>query len=139
MISNSKEDTSEIELLQNVLDKLRVILSRVNEAVAFHQNTADYKRILEQIDSKSFTYFIVKSGDKQIEQRKFTKSDLLSKHDRQMISINQVAVKFMSNNGKIYKDVTCLTLNDMIVFLSLNDKSKYVFMNENVRMDSFHF
>ncbi len=131
MISNSKEDAGEIELLQSVLDKLRIILSRVNEAVAYHQNSADYKRILEQIDSKAFTYYIVKN-DKQVEQRKFTKTDLLNKLERQLISINQVSVKFMSNNGKIYKDVTCLTLNDLIVFLSLNDKSKYVFMNENV-------
>ena len=131
MISNSKEDAGEIELLQSVLDKLRIILSRVNEAVAYNQNSADYKRILEQIDSKAFTYYIVKN-DKQVEQRKFTKTDLLNKLERQLISINQVSVKFMSNNGKIYKDVTCLTLNDLIVFLSLNDKSKYVFMNENV-------
>ena len=131
MISNSKEDAGEIELLQSVLDKLRIILSRVNEAVAYHQNSADYKRILEQIDSKAFTYYIVKN-DKQVEQRTFTKTDLLNKLERQLISINQVSVKFMSNNGKIYKDVTCLTLNDLIVFLSLNDKSKYVFMNENV-------
>lgn len=49
------------------------------------------------------------------------------------MSLNSgVIVKCMSKNGKVYKDVTCLTMNDMIVFLQLNDKTKYVFMNENV-------
>lgn len=38
----------------------------------------------------------------------------------------------MSKNGKNYKEVTCITMNDMIVFLQLNDKAKYVFMNETV-------
>ncbi len=131
MISNSKEDISESELLESVLRKLRHILTCVNDAVAFHQNTTDYKRILEQIDPKSYTYILTKT-DKQVEQKKFTKSDLINKLERKMISVNQVSVKFMSNNGKIYKDITCLTLNDVIVFLHLNDKSKYVFMNENV-------
>ena len=59
------------------------------------------------------------------------------KPGRKIISINLVNVKFMSNNGKIYKDVTCLTMNDMIVFLQLNDKNKYVFMNENVKNNFF--
>ncbi len=67
-----------------------------------------------------------------------------------MLALNQVTVKCtnvdysakhnMSGSGKssnnvghkIYKDVTCLTMNDIIVFLAPNDKSKYTFMNENV-------
>lgn len=130
MISNSKDNQNEIDLLQNVLEKLRLILTRVNDAVAHHQNSVEFKRILDQMDSKSFTYFLIKH-DKQIEQKKFTKIDL-NKAERKIISINHVAVKFMSNNNKTYKDVTCLTLNDIIVFLYMNDKSKYVFMNENV-------
>lgn len=48
--------------------------------------------------------------------------------------MNQVNVKCMSKNGKNYKDVTCVTMNDMIVFLQLNDKSKYIFMNETVKI-----
>ncbi len=136
MISNSKEDINEFELLESVLSKLRHILTRVNDAVAFHQNTTDYKKILEQIDPKSYT-FVLNKTEKQVEQKKFTKNDLINKLDRKMISVNQVSVKFMSNNGKIYKDITCLTLNDIIVFLHLNDKSKYVFMNENVSLIEF--
>ena len=130
MISNSKDNQKEIDLLQNVLEKLRLILTRVNDAVAHYQNSVEFKRILDQMDSKSFTYFLIKH-DKQIEQKKFTKNDL-NKTERKIIAINHVAVKFMSNNNKTYKDVTCLTLNDIIVFLYMNDKSKYVFMNENV-------
>ena len=61
------------------------------------------------------------------------KTDLMNKPDRRILSMNSVIVKCMSKNGKVYKDVTCLTMNDMIVFLQLNDKTKYVFMNENVR------
>ena len=131
MISNSKDDPKDMELLQHGLDKLRLILTRVNDAVAFHQNSIEFRKIFEQIDPKSSTQLLVKH-DKQIEQKKFTKQDLDNKTERKIISINQVAVKFMSNNGKIYKDVTCLTLNDIIVFLHLNDKTKFVFMNENV-------
>ena len=133
MISNSKDDLKDMELLQRGLDKLRLILTRVNDAVAFHQNSIEFRKIFEQIDPKSSTQLLVKH-DKQIEQKKFTKQDLDNKPERKIISINQVAVKFMSNNGKIYKDVTCLTLNDIIVFLHLNDKTKFVFMNENVNI-----
>lgn len=58
----------------------------------------------------------------------------MNKPDRRILSLNSVVVKCMSKNGKVYKDVTCLTMNDMIVFLQLNDKTKYVFMNENVKI-----
>jgi hypothetical protein len=71
MIANSKDDLKDMELLQIVLEKLRHILSRVNDAVAFHQNSIEYKKILEQIDPKSYTYFLIKH-DKHLEQKKFT-------------------------------------------------------------------
>jgi hypothetical protein len=54
--------------------------------------------------------------------------------DRKYLCIKQVTVKCASKNNKVYKDVTCLTMTDMIIFLQLNDKNKYVFMNEHVRI-----
>ncbi len=80
--------------------------------------------------------------------------DLSGKPSRRVLAINQVTVKstnvdysakntvsgkHASNNvgHKIYKDVTCVTMNDSIVFLTPNDKSKFTFMNENVKITIF--
>jgi hypothetical protein len=133
MTNNSKEDKYDNDLLTRSLETLKLILTRVNDAVALNQNANEYKRLIDTIDAKSFTYYQIKT-DKKLEQIKFTKNDLLSapnKPDRKLLSINHVIVKCMSKNAKIYKDVTCLTMSDLIVFLQLNDKSKYVFMNDN--------
>ena len=73
MIVNSKENKKDADLLSQSLDKLKSILTRVNDAVAFYQNTNEFNRVLDNIDAKSFTYFLIKN-DKQIEQRKFTVS-----------------------------------------------------------------
>ena len=135
MVANSKENKHDCDLLTHALDKLRSILTRVNDAVAFYQNTNEFRKLLDQIDSKSFTHYLVRV-DKKFETRKFTKNDLISRTDLKILSINQVVVKSMSKNGKVYKDVTCLTMTDMIVFLQLNDKSKYAFINnENVSVE----
>ena len=73
MIVNSKENKKDADLLSQSLDKLKSILTRVNDAVAFYQNTNEFNRVLEKNDAKSITYFLIKN-DKQIEQRKFTVS-----------------------------------------------------------------
>jgi hypothetical protein len=132
MNNNSKEDKSDGELLLKSLEKLKSILTRVNDAVALNQNANEFRRLIDSIDSKAVTYYQIKLGDnsKKLEQIKFTKNDLL-KPNRKLLSINHVIVKCMSKNAKVYKDVTCLTMNDLIVFLQLNDKTKYVFMNES--------
>jgi hypothetical protein len=133
MTNNSKEDKYDNDLLSRALETLKSILTRVNDAVALNQNANEYKRLIDTIDTKSFTYYQIKT-DKKLEQIKFTKNDLISspnRPDRKLLSINHVIVKCMSKNAKIYKDVTCLTMSDLIVFLQLNDKSKYVFMNDN--------
>ena len=192
MISNSKDEKKDTDLLTLVLERLKQILRKVNDNVAFYQNSTEFKKIFDLIDPKSFTvaYYHslpnTKSKDSTLSkqhldlQKKFTKTDLLvpnnvsnstsnsssssgvsatalsnspsikssssssslssmssssssyASEQRKIIAINQVTVKFMSNNSKIYKDVTCLTMNDMIVFLQLNEKAKLVFMNENV-------
>ena len=133
MTNNSKEDKYDNDLLSRALETLKLILTRVNDAVALNQNANEYKRLIDTIDAKSFTYYQIKT-DKKLEQIKFTKNDLLpspNRPDRKLLAINHVIVKCMSKNAKIYKDVTCLTMSDLIVFLQLNDKSKYVFMNDN--------
>lgn len=192
MISNSKDEKKDTDLLTLVLERLKQILRKVNDNVAFYQNSTEFKKIFDLIDPKSFTFAYyhslpnTKSKDSTLSkqhldlQKKFTKTDLLvpnnvsnstsnsssssgvsatalsnspsikssssssslssmssssssyASEQRKIIAINQVTVKFMSNNSKIYKDVTCLTMNDMIVFLQLNEKAKLVFMNENV-------
>jgi len=70
MVVNSKENKNDFELLTHSLEKLRSILTRVNDAVAFYQNTVEFRKLLDQIDSKSFTYFLIKI-DKQFERKKF--------------------------------------------------------------------
>lgn len=199
-------------MLVLVLERLKLVLRKVNDTVAFHQNSTEFKKIFDLIDPKSFTfaYFhsltnassnsnsLTKSSFKDNTlsrhssdlQKRVTKADLIIPHlcsngsttltnsnsnssnsnssgiahhyaisnspsikssssssslsslsssssaytseQRKIISINQVYVKYMSNNSKIYKDVTCLTMSDMIVFLQLNEKGKLIFMNENV-------
>jgi hypothetical protein len=234
MIGNSKEEKKDTDLLVLVLEKLKIILRRVNDNVAFYQNSNEFKKIYDLIDPKSFTYVFYHSLQQQQQQiqksgtltkqnstnldlqKKFTKTDLLihnnnnnnnnnngssassttssgssstnssgvnaptvsllsnspsikssssssslssltsssssyyyatttttttpasssysseqQQQQRKIIAINQVNVKYMSNNNKIYKDVTCLTMNDIIVFLQLNEKGKLVFINEN--------
>ena len=71
MVINSKENKNDCELLTQSLDKIRSILTRVNDAVALYQNTNEFRRLLDQIDSKSFTYYLIKV-DKQFERKKFT-------------------------------------------------------------------
>lgn len=71
MINNSKEDKKDSDLLNQSLDKLRSILTRVNDSVAFYQNWNEFKKCVDNFDSKSYTYSLIKI-DKQIEQRKFT-------------------------------------------------------------------
>lgn len=68
-----KDDKHDYNLLNVSLDKLKIILNRVNDAVAFYQNSNEFKKLIDNIDSKSFTYSLVKV-DKQIEQKKFTVS-----------------------------------------------------------------
>lgn len=58
-------------MLLQALDKLKFILNRVNDAVAFYQNSNEFKKLYDNIDAKSFTYSLVKV-EKQIEQRKIT-------------------------------------------------------------------
>ncbi len=200
--TNTKDEKKDAELLPLVLEKLKIILRRVNDNVAFYQNSNEFKKLFDLIDPKSFTYASYNSFSSNNSNsvklpkdtitrqnvdlpKKFTKLDLLmhpnaltgaaasnssssssgvsgaaisnspsikssssssslsslssssslyaaSAEHRKIIAINQVNVKFMSNNAKIYKDVTCLAMNDMIVFLQLNEKAKLVFMNENV-------
>lgn len=71
--NNSKEDKRDAELLAQALDKLKLILSRVNDAVAFYQNSNEFKKLYENIDPKSSTYIQLKA-EKKIEQIKFTVS-----------------------------------------------------------------
>ena len=200
--TNTKDEKKDAELLPLVLERLKLVLRRINDNVAFFQNSNEFKKLFDLIDPKSFTYasynsFSASSNnsvrlakDTMTRQnidlpKKFTKLDLLmnppnktalsnssnsssssgasgaaisnspsikssssssslsslssssslyaaSAEHRKIVAINQVNVKFMSNNAKIYKDVTCLAMNDMIVFLQLNEKAKLVFMNENV-------
>jgi hypothetical protein len=73
--NNSKEDKRDAELLAQALDKLKLILSRVNDAVAFYQNSNEFKKLYENIDPKSSTYIQLKA-DKKIEQIKFTVSNI---------------------------------------------------------------
>jgi tRNA pseudouridine-54 N-methylase len=71
------DDKSDSDLLSQALEKLRSILTRVNDAVAFHQNSNEFKKLLENVEPKTYTYYLIKV-DKQIEQRKFTvKSHLI--------------------------------------------------------------
>ncbi len=160
MINNSKEDKLEFDLLTQSLENLRSILNKVNEAVALHQNTAELRRILETFEIKSHTKFYAKN---EKDARIFTRMDLEilnnkspSSNARRILSINKVSVKstnidhgkhsVRSSNShntnaggvgsKHHKDVTCLTMTDLIVFLTQNDKSKYAFMNENVRKNN---
>ena len=71
LVENSKEDKKDQEMLQQSLDKLKAILKKVNDSVAFYQNSSEFKKLFDQIDQKSYTYFL-KKFDKQIEPRKFT-------------------------------------------------------------------
>ena len=96
------DDKTDSNLLSQSLDKLKFILNRVNDAVAFYQNSNEFKKLYENIDAKSFTYSLVKI-DKQIEHRKITKADLLNKPERRILAMNSVIVKCMSKNGKVYK------------------------------------
>lgn len=61
MIGNSKEDKQDEGLLNQALEKLRVILTKVNEAVAFHQNMSEFRRVVEQVDSKAVTKQFVRN------------------------------------------------------------------------------
>ncbi|CAF0793101.1 unnamed protein product [Brachionus calyciflorus] len=130
ILTNSRDNSVEIDVLNKSLDKLRSILTQVNDSVAFYQNLNEFKKYLDNFDQKSYTKSFVKI-DQQIKERNFTKTDLTGKPERKIISLNQVNVKVMSKNGKEYKNVTCVTMNDMIVFLQMNEKSsKFLFMNE---------
>lgn len=71
IITNSKDNQIEIDLLNKSLDKLRSILTRVNDAVAFYQNSNDMKKYIDNFDQKSYTKSFVKI-DQQIEKRTFT-------------------------------------------------------------------
>jgi hypothetical protein len=61
MISNSREDRPDCQLLSQTLDNLRVILNKVNEAVAFHQNMAEYRKVFDNIDPRAVTKMYVKN------------------------------------------------------------------------------
>jgi hypothetical protein len=131
MVNNSKECKKDYDLLTQALDKIRFLLTRVNDAVALYQNSNAFNKILDTFDSKSSTHYSIKHDNKKIEHVKLTKNDLIaSKRQKRIYSINQVNVRCLSKKEKIYKEVTCLTMNDMILFLQMNDK-KYTFMNNN--------
>jgi hypothetical protein len=61
MIGNSREDKLDCQLLNQTLENLRIILNKVNEAVAFHQNMSEYKRVFENIDHKAVTKLYVRN------------------------------------------------------------------------------
>ena len=65
------DEPNDAELLAQSLEKLRHVLTKVNDAVAFYQNTNEFKKLLDNIDPKSSTNILYKI-DKQIEQKKFT-------------------------------------------------------------------
>ncbi len=82
LFSNLKtkiDEKNDLNLLCQALDKLKFILNRVNDAVAFYQNSNEFKKVYENIDSKSFTYSLIKV-DKQIEQRKISVRDNILCH-----------------------------------------------------------
>ena len=151
MINNSRDDKTDCELLSQSLENLRIILNKVNEAVAFHQNMAEFKKVFDNIESKSFTKCFVKN---EKEARQFSKLDLdlADNKKRRVLAINsQLTVKCTNvdygghkhnvgggSSKKTYKDVTCLTMNDTIVFLTFNDKAKYTFMNESSALSCTH-
>lgn len=86
-INFSKDDKKDYDLLNQSLEKLRSILTRVNDAVAFNQNFLEFKKYVENFDNKSYTYSLIKI-DKQIEQRKFTVYTFLIKTFKKYSSDN---------------------------------------------------
>ena len=69
MINNSRDDKNDSELLSQSLENLRVILTKVNEAVAYHQNMSEFKRIYDNMEPKSSTKFYLKN---EKEPKQFT-------------------------------------------------------------------
>ncbi len=82
MIGNSKEEKKDTDLLVLVLEKLKIILRRVNDNVAFYQNSNEFKKIYDLIDPKSFTYVFYHSlQQQQQQQQQIQKSGTLTKQN----------------------------------------------------------
>lgn len=71
ILTNSRDNKVEIDLLNKSLENLRSILTRVNDAVAFYQNYNEFKKYLDNFDQKSQTKSFVKN-EQNIEERAFT-------------------------------------------------------------------
>jgi hypothetical protein len=56
------DDENEHQHFVRSVERLRTILTNVNDAVAFHQNSNEFKKIFDNIDPKSYTYIVTKKN-----------------------------------------------------------------------------
>ena len=89
ILNNSKDNKMEIDLLNKSLENLRSILSRVNDAVAFYQNSNEFKKYLDNFDQKSQTKSFVKN-ENNIEERAFTVIFFKSKNFKLLRIVSEI-------------------------------------------------